>query len=81
MLDAFLKPGDWFARKRFGFGAGLPIAWQGWVVYALYLAIMLGCSHWRHDAQPLDARAALVAMIGATGLLFLIVSRRTQPKE
>jgi hypothetical protein len=23
---------DWFAQKRYGFGAGLPIAWQGWLI-------------------------------------------------
>jgi len=23
---------EWFAPKRYGYGAGLPIAWQGWVL-------------------------------------------------
>jgi hypothetical protein len=27
----------WFAAKRFGMGAGLPIAWQGWVALAVFL--------------------------------------------
>ena len=31
----------WFAPKRFGYGAGLPIAWQGWVLIAAQLAAML----------------------------------------
>lgn len=26
--------GAWFAPKRFGYGAGLPIAWQGWALLA-----------------------------------------------
>ena len=30
------KKDYWFpARRRFGYGWGLPIRWQGWVVYAL----------------------------------------------
>lgn len=29
MFHKFLEDGDWFAPKRFGYGAGLPIAWQG----------------------------------------------------
>ena len=33
-----MSEGDWFAPKRFGYGAGLPIAWQGWVVMAAYFA-------------------------------------------
>lgn len=32
---------DWFAPKRFGFGAGLPIAWQGWVLLVVYSAALL----------------------------------------
>ncbi len=27
----------WFAAKRYGYGWGLPLCWQGWVVYALFL--------------------------------------------
>ena len=23
---------EWFAAKRYGYGSGLPIAWQGWAV-------------------------------------------------
>jgi len=30
----------WFAPKRFGYGAGMPIAWQGWVVMLGFIAAM-----------------------------------------
>jgi len=29
---------DWFAPKRFGYGTGNPIAWQGWAVLGAYVA-------------------------------------------
>jgi amino acid transporter len=29
----------WFSSKVFGFGWGLPTAWQGWVVYAIFLVL------------------------------------------
>ena len=29
---------EWFAPKSHGYGSGLPIAWQGWVVLIGYLA-------------------------------------------
>ena len=32
---------DWFAPKRYGYGAGLPIAWQGWLAVALYVAVVV----------------------------------------
>ena len=27
----------WFKQKKYGYGAGLPIAWQGWVFLGAYL--------------------------------------------
>ncbi len=36
-----MTDGFWFAPKRYGYGAGLPVAWQGWLVLALYLAIVV----------------------------------------
>jgi hypothetical protein len=31
---------DWFAPKRFGYGAGNPIAWQGWAVLVGYIGVL-----------------------------------------
>jgi hypothetical protein len=31
---------EWFAPKRFGYGAGLPIAWQGWALLIGYIALI-----------------------------------------
>jgi len=30
----------WFATKRYGYGAGMPISWQGWVATVLFIAAM-----------------------------------------
>ena len=29
---------EWFAPKRYGLGAGPPIAWQGWLVLSVVIA-------------------------------------------
>jgi hypothetical protein len=29
----------WFSAKGFGWGWGLPMVWQGWVVYAVFLVL------------------------------------------
>jgi hypothetical protein len=31
----------WFPAKRFGWGWGLPCAWQGWVVLGLWLLAII----------------------------------------
>jgi hypothetical protein len=32
----------WFPAKRYGWGWGLPCAWQGWVVLSLWAAALFG---------------------------------------
>jgi len=32
----------WFRAKRYGWGWGLPCAWQGWVVLAVWLGLLCG---------------------------------------
>lgn len=31
---------EWFAPKRWGYGAGLPIAWQGWALLISFIALI-----------------------------------------
>jgi len=30
----------WFPAKRYGWGWGLPVAWQGWAVLIAYAAVL-----------------------------------------
>lgn len=30
----------WFAAKRFGYGAGWPISWQGWLTLAVFFVAL-----------------------------------------
>lgn len=30
----------WFRAKRFGWGWGLPLTWQGWLVLAIFLVMV-----------------------------------------
>jgi hypothetical protein len=40
MNDAVRK--YWFPTKRYGWGWGPPIAWQGWVVVAAFCILLVG---------------------------------------
>lgn len=36
-----MKPSSyWFPAKRYGWGWGPPTAWQGWVVFAAFFALL-----------------------------------------
>lgn len=46
-------PDIWFPAKRFGFGWGLPVTWQGWAVVAVYgVMIAIGVARIRPDDGP-----------------------------
>ena len=64
---------EWFAPKRYGLGAGLPIAWQGWALLAAYGAVILG-------AVLLGERspATLPILLTASALLLLIAAKTTK---
>jgi len=34
----------WFRAKRYGWGWGLPLTWQGWMVLALYIGLIIAGS-------------------------------------
>ena len=65
---------EWFAPKCYGYGAGLPIAWQGWALLGLYMAIV-GVTIWLLEHRPLAIAAILLP---ATLLLVLITARTTR---
>ena len=61
--------GYWFAPKRYGYGAGLPIAWQGWVLMAAFLVVAIGAGL-AFGEQPVKLAAILVPAI----VILLVVS-------
>ena len=63
---------EWFAPKRYGLGAGWPIAWQGWAVLALFmLAVGIALLLFGPD----DLRA--FAIVGPAMAALLIVTALT----
>lgn len=78
MLHKFFEPGDWFAPKKFGYGAGLPIAWQGWVLLLGYLAFALGLGLFVASLGDIWALVSIALMILSTIPFMMIVKRRTK---
>jgi hypothetical protein len=65
---------EWFAAKRYGYGAGLPISWQGWLVTLVYVAVV-GVAVRLFRDSPL-AIAGIV--VPATAALLVITARTTR---
>lgn len=75
------KIGDdsaWFAPKRYGYGAGLPIAWQGWLLIGAYVATLAGIGLMDRMGTGGARIGALVLFMLATALFLVICARRTR---
>ena len=63
---------EWFAPKRYGYGAGMPISWQGWaltlgfVLLTILLAIGL-------EKRPIQLLATVIPLC----LAFVVITART----
>lgn len=66
---------EWFAPKRYGYGAGLPISWQGWLVLLGFLAVVIGSSIL---LAPLSIVAYLSLVLPLTLAFVWIASKTTR---
>ena len=65
----------WWAPKRYGYGAGLPIAWQGWAVTLVYALLITGAAF---GLLPNRILAFAAIALAATAALILICARKTR---
>ena len=63
---------EWFAPKRYGYGAGLPISWQGWAVTMGFVATVIAAGA-RFASKPLVMIAIMVPLLTA----FIVICART----
>ena len=63
---------EWFAPKRYGYGSGLPISWQGWAVMLAYMAATFGAVFFLRE-RPYQAIAALIPLTA----VFLVITAKT----
>jgi hypothetical protein len=55
----------WFPAKRYGWGWGLPCAWEGWLVLAAFVALVAAGAWLFPPRAVLDAYTAYVLVLGA----------------
>ncbi|WP_028968742.1 hypothetical protein [Sphingomonas sp. URHD0057] len=63
---------EWFAPRRYGYGAGPPISWQGWAVTLAFATLAVGAGLRFHD-RPYQAVAALIPLIA----VFMVIAAKT----
>jgi drug/metabolite transporter (DMT)-like permease len=78
MFHHFFDKRPWFSAKRFGYGAGLPIAWQGWVLILSYASLMTGIAMFAANGGAGLSGAKIFGLFAATAVFLCIVFRRTE---
>lgn len=64
----------WFPVKRYGWGWGPPVRWQGWVVLAAYAALLyVGFRYLEPERHPLGVAAYVFVL---TALLVVVVATK-----
>ena len=64
------EPRYWFPAKRYGWGWGLPSAWQGWVVLLSFVVLLLfGLFMFPPDKQP----GAFLALVVVSCVLLVAI--------
>lgn len=79
--EASRTPDTWFAARRYGYGAGRPVSWQGWVTVGTFLFVTLGSTLGMVVLRPERPLVALLVVNGinlvAVGLFLWICKTRT----
>jgi hypothetical protein len=65
----------WFAPKRYGYGAGLPLTWQGWVLCLAYCATVT-LAAWLLAERTIFGFAAIT--LTATAAFLAVCLRKTR---
>ncbi len=63
---------EWFAPKRFGYGAGLPIRWQGWALTIAFVGLVIALG-----AAFRDKPETLLAALAPFTIAFIVICART----
>lgn len=71
-------PAPWFAAKSFGYGTGLPIAWQGWALIAAWLGLLGGVALLDRSGNDAARVAAFALLLAGTATFLSVAAKRTE---
>jgi hypothetical protein len=63
---------EWFAPKRYGYGSGAPLTWQGWAMMIGYMVAIFAAA-FTFRARPIQLFAVAIPLT----VVFMVVCART----
>lgn len=77
MLHLLFEGKPWFRVKRVGYGAGLPIAWQGWVAMLSYMAAVVGLAVLGERTRGMALAGVILGIVLLTAVFVGIARARS----
>ncbi len=73
------SPKAWFAPKLYGYGSGLPIAWQGWVILLVYMLLATAAPIVLAmiTVKPVILISAILGVEGVMAVVLIVICART----
>jgi drug/metabolite transporter (DMT)-like permease len=72
------QPTFWFGAKRYGYGWGVPVRWQGWGVLAGYFALLFSGILYLKPQRNLPALLAYLVLLTVV-LVTVVVAKGERP--
>jgi len=70
----------WFPAKRYGWGWGLPVRWQGWAVFATYFVLLFaGIDYFKSQREVPGLLAYLILLTVA--LVAIVALKGERPAK
>ena len=73
------KPAFWFPVKRYGWGWGLPVCWQGWLVFLGYLALIFGGLRYFTAERVATSGALIYCAVVTIAFIVIVVVKGERP--
>ncbi|WP_319408310.1 hypothetical protein [uncultured Desulfosarcina sp.] len=72
--------GIWFPAMKYGIGWGLPVTWQGWIVFLIYIVLVtIGILFLKHSPWLIIPVVVYVFLL--TGILLFICFKKGEKIE
>ena len=71
----------WFPAKKYGYGWGFPITWQGRLVFLAYFVLLGLATLWLVSGSPMRIAAYLVFVLICSGALVFVCHKKGEPPQ
>jgi len=70
----------WFPAKRYGWGWGLPVRWQGWAAFAMYFVLLFAGIEYLQSQRAVPGLLVYLVLL-TVALVAIVVLKGERPAQ